>query len=102
MLRRYAPMKPSRGTVIPAAVRQAVYNRDGGCLGPRVEMPGDCFGQLELDHIRASHGMGMKSASDDPSNLALLCSTHHKYRTEHGREWRPRLLAYIATNGGTR
>lgn len=93
-LRRYAPLKPSRGTVIPASLRLIVLQRDNGCVGPRVGMPGDCGGALELDHVRASHGIGMKSPTE-AGNLATLCGFHHRLRTEHGRTWRPVLLAYL-------
>jgi len=93
-------MKPSRGTVIPASVRAEVYARDQGCVGPRVGMPGECQGAIELDHVRASHGMGMKSQTTR-DNLVSLCSGgataygHHRLKTEHGRTWRPLLLQYI-------
>jgi 5-methylcytosine-specific restriction endonuclease McrA len=93
-LRRYAPMKSSRGTVIPGDVRVVVLTRDQGCVGPRVGMPGDCGGSLELDHVRASHGMGMKS-STEPGNLVALCGSHHRWKTSNGRAARPILLAYL-------
>lgn len=92
-LRRYAQMKKSAGTVIPTAVRQAVRDRDQGCVGPRVGMPGDCFGGLELDHVKTG-GMGRKSPST-VDGLATLCSIHHRWKTEHGREARPALLRYL-------
>jgi hypothetical protein len=41
-LRRYAPITPSRGTVIPPQLRIQVLNRDGGCVGPAVGMPDPC------------------------------------------------------------
>lgn len=94
-LRRYAPLKAGRGTVIPPELRLEVLARDNGCVGPRVGMPGDCRGALELDHVRASHGMGMKSPTE-ASNLAVLCGFHHQLRTLEGRKWRPVLLAYLA------
>lgn len=93
-LRRCAPMKPSRGTVIPPEIRAAVRDRDRGCVGPRAGMLGPCWGGLEQDHVRASHATGMKSASE-LGNLVLLCAVHHRYKTNHGREVRPLLLAYI-------
>ena len=93
-MRRYAPLQPSRGTVIPTSVRNNVLARDAGCVGARIGMPGECSGRLELDHVRAG-GMGLKSPSED-WNLVALCSQHHRHRTENGREWRPLLLAYIA------
>lgn len=92
-LRRYAPIKESRGTVIPADLRIRVLSRDQGCVGFG-RLPGSCAGPLELDHVRASHGMGMKSRTET-DNLVSLCGTHHRWRTEHGREGRPILLAYL-------
>jgi len=93
-LRRYVSMKPSRGSVIPASVRAEVMARDGLCVGPMVGMDGPCEGSFELDHVRASHGMAMKSETTR-RNLVMLCSKHHLLRTEHGKLWRPLLLAYI-------
>ena len=96
-LRRYAQLKPSRGTTIPAEVRLFVLHRDGGCVGFG-RLPGECQGGLELDHVRASHGMGMKSATT-ADNLVSLCAAHHRYKTEHGREARPILLDYLTAFG---
>ena len=97
-LRRYAPMKQSRGTVIPSEVRRAVMKRDVVCVGLIAGFPGNHSGTLELDHVRASHGIGMKSSSTE-DNLVLLCANHHRWKTEHGREARPLLLEYL---GGSR
>jgi len=93
-MRRYAPMKASRGTVIPTAMRIEVLVRDAGCMGYRLSWPGDCAGALSLDHVRASHGIGMKSETS-PRNLVSLCANHHRYKTEHGRDTRPQLLRYL-------
>ena len=93
-MRRYAPIKASRGTVIPPDTRLAVYQRDKGCIGPTVGMITPCAGSLELDHVRASHGMGMKSETT-VQNLVTLCSLHHRMKTADGRKWRPRLLEYL-------
>jgi hypothetical protein len=57
-------------------------------------MPGDCAGGREMDHVRASGGLGMKSPST-VSNLVILCAKHHLEKTMHGREWRPILIDYI-------
>lgn len=95
-LRRYAPIAPSKGTQIPARLRIEVLERDRGCVG--TWMPGDCGGTLELDHVRASHGIGMKSETS-AGNLVVLCGTHHRWKTAHGREVRPRLLAYLERIG---
>jgi hypothetical protein len=39
--------------------------------------------------------MGMKSESTR-YNGVLLCSVHHAWKTDHGREGRALLLAYLA------
>jgi hypothetical protein len=57
-------------------------------------VPHECFGPLELDHVRASGGLGLRSRST-PDNLVLLCPSAHFATTLHGREWRPVLLAWI-------
>lgn len=57
-------------------------------------MPGACAGQVEGDHLRASHGMGMKSESI-ATNFCALCSVHHYLKTRDGRMWRPRLIAAV-------
>jgi 5-methylcytosine-specific restriction endonuclease McrA len=92
-LRRYAPMKRSRGTVIPSDVRGDVLERDKGCVGVG-RLPGECGGTIELDHVRASGGMGMKSRSTR-DNLVSLCGNHHRWKTSPGREARPILIAYL-------
>jgi hypothetical protein len=86
-------MKQCRGTVIPPSMRKRVVARDMGCVG-RDLLPGECAGPLELDHVRASHGMGMKSETVE-SNLVALCGVHHRWKTANGRDARPILLAYL-------
>jgi hypothetical protein len=93
-VRRYAPLKQSRGTTWPVEVREAARERDGGCIGPLVGMPGACFGGIELDHIRASGAIGMKSRST-LDNAASLCAAHHPLKTREGRKWRPLLIEYV-------
>ena len=96
-LRRYAPIAPSRGTVIPHGLRIDVLTRDakatGGCVGYG-RFPTTCGGPLELDHVRASGGMGMKSRTE-ADNLVSLCGNCHRWKTENGRTARPILLAYL-------
>lgn len=94
-MRRYAPVKPSTGTRIPPEMRLRVLTRDSGCVGFG-RFPVECAGGLELDHVRASHGTGMKSTTCD-CNLVALCGSCHRYKTEHGRDARPILLDYLAT-----
>lgn len=92
-LRRYAPPKHSSGTHIPHLLRLEVISRDRGCVGFG-RFPVECSGPLELDHVRASHGMGMKSETS-LRNLVALCWSCHRWKTEHGREARPILLDYL-------
>lgn len=88
-------MKKSAGTVIPAPLRAEVYMADHHrCVGPRVGMPGECQGSGSLDHVRASGGIGLKSVTER-GNLVYMCLGHHRLKTDNGRVWRPRLLAYI-------
>lgn len=93
-MRRHTPLKPSRGTEIPAALRRAVRERDGGCVGRKLDWPGECVGAAEIDHVRASGGLGMKSPTV-LGNLVLTCSLHHRMKTEYGRIFRPRLVEYL-------
>lgn len=91
-------MKASRGTVIPSEVRARVNLRDRLCVGFVVGMPGECAGSYELDHVRASGGLGMKSPST-ADNLVRLCGVHHRAKTEDGRRWRPVLIDYLGGKG---
>ena len=97
MLRRY-PSPRQRGTSrpdpVPAAVRAKVRARDRGCVFGRLGIPHLCLGALELDHVRASGGLGLRSRST-PDNLVLLCPAAHRIKTLQGRRWRPVLLAWI-------
>jgi 5-methylcytosine-specific restriction endonuclease McrA len=98
MLRRY-PVRPrasggNRPDPIPGAVRDEVRARDRGCVFGRLGIAHDCFGRLELDHVRASGGLGIRSRST-PDNLVLLCPAAHLEKTLRGRRWRPVLLAWI-------
>ena len=98
MLRRYPP-RDRRGDSrltdpVPPGVRAQVRARDGGCVFGRLGIPHDCFGQLELDHVRASGGLGLRSRST-ADNLVLLCPSAHREKTLAGRRWRPVLLAWI-------
>lgn len=61
-------------------------------------MPGDCAGPRDPDHVRASGAIGRKSRST-VDNGAMLCRyVHHRLKTDNGREWRPKLLDWIAAN----
>jgi hypothetical protein len=100
-MRRYVPLKASRGTVWPADVRAAILDRDSSrCVCVRADFPPEVIANcpvypVELDHIRASGGISMKSRStvDNGVTLSAFC---HRWKTEHGREARPLLLDWIA------
>jgi 5-methylcytosine-specific restriction endonuclease McrA len=98
MLRRYPTRRRHGGTrspdPVPPSVRALVRARDRSCVFTRLGIPHDCFGQLELDHVRASGGLGLKSRSTS-DNLVLLCPSAHRLKTLEGRRWRPVLLAWI-------
>lgn len=96
-MRRYAPVKKSSGTRIPPDMRLRVLTRDQGCVG-FTRFPVACEGGLELDHVRASGGIGLKSVTCD-CNLASLCGNCHRYKTAYGREARPLLLDYLSGFG---
>jgi hypothetical protein len=79
---------------IPAKVRAYVRERDGGCVFARLRIAHDCYGPLELDHVRSSGGLGLRSPST-ADNLVVLCSSAHFAKTLDGRRWRPVLLEWI-------
>lgn len=93
MIRR-TPLRPSRGTVWPPEVKAHIRTHQTGCIGPLAGMLGRCEGGIEDDHIRASHGIGMKSDSI-AVNAARLCGIHHRVKTERGKLWRPRLITVV-------
>ena len=100
-MRRYAPIAKSAGTVIPAGTRIAVRARDRYCVCDRAGFPAEVqafcranYTEPEMDHVRGSGAMGKKSSSTI-DNLVLLSGWCHRWKTEHGREARPLLLAYI-------
>lgn len=93
-LRRFSPLKSSRGTQIPADIRLAVHLRDNGCVGQRLGWVGPHTSRLELDHVRASGGVGMKSRTT-VDNLVALCAECHRVKTLNGKALRPDLLAYL-------
>jgi hypothetical protein len=73
-------------------MRAYILRRDGGCVGRDYSA---CEGPIEIDHVRASGGLGLRSPSE-AWNLVSLCRWHHKSKTEYGKVWRPLLLAYLA------
>lgn len=83
-----------RSDPVTPELHRLVHQRDKGCVGPRVGMGGECAWHLELDHVRASGGLGLRSRST-ADNLVVLCSAHHLTKTVNGRKYRPLLLAYL-------
>ena len=79
-----------------AELRINVLYRDEGCVAERAGFPNaTAHGfPLEIDHVRASGALGKKSRTT-LDNLVVLCRDHHRWKTEHGREARPLLLAYL-------
>jgi hypothetical protein len=94
VLRRYTSLKSGRGTVIPPAVRAYVLARDNGCVMRHLMPDHQCSGAIELDHVRASGGIGMKSPST-AGNLVSMCGSAHRFKTENTRLMRPILVAYL-------
>lgn len=94
------PMKPSRGTEWPRPVREAIVERDSGhCVCARAGFPLEVIARcpvypVQLDHIRASGALSMKSRStlDNGACLSIPC---HDWKGLHGREARPLLIAYV-------
>jgi 5-methylcytosine-specific restriction endonuclease McrA len=94
----------SRRELVSAETYAHVRRRDrewtgDDCVGPYVGMPGACHYAIEVDHVRASGGLGLRSRST-PDNLVSLCRDHHRLKTEHGKTWRPALLAYLTLAEG--
>jgi 5-methylcytosine-specific restriction endonuclease McrA len=76
----------ARSRYIPAAVRRAVYARDGGRCRYADEQGTRCTARDRLEfHHRHPFGHG---GEHDPGNLALMCRTHNGYLAEidYGKE----------------
>ena len=84
------------------AEKHYVRARDRGCVARRAAIGAHaydldtpvCDGPLDVDHVRASGGLGMKSPTHR-RNMVVLCRHHHRAKTEYGKTWRPLLLAYL-------
>jgi hypothetical protein len=95
--------KVKRDTSTEAAEKAYVRARDNGCVAQHFrDLPEYaglnartyCDGPLDVDHVRASGGLGMKSPTHR-TNMVVLCRWHHRLKTEYGKTWRPLLLAYL-------
>jgi hypothetical protein len=73
VLRRYPSFRrrvTSYSDPVPLAVRAHVRERDRGCVFSHLGIPHLCLGALELDHVRASGGLGLRSRST-PDNTDM-------------------------------
>jgi hypothetical protein len=61
---------------IPAALRRALYNRDGGCRFP------GCTNRVFTDAHHVEHWLTGGATNLD--NTVLLCRRHHRYMHEYG------------------
>ena len=89
--------KVKRDTADEAAEKRYVRQRDRGCVAERAWGAGKtlpCEGPLDVDHVRASGGLGMKSETHR-RNMVVLCRHHHAAKTQYGKTWRPLLIAYL-------
>lgn len=77
---------------VTPALRLAVFERDRGCVAPRLGAIDSCAGRLTLDHVKDQPRMG-KRAPSDLEHLVSLCYRHHLdgWATSH----RPELRKYL-------
>lgn len=92
--------KVKRDTDEERSEKNYVRARDRNrCVAPRlvgygVSAMSPCDGPIDVDHVRASGGLGMKSPTVR-QNMVCLCRWHHIAKTDYGKVWRPLLLAYL-------
>lgn len=88
------PSKPSKAW--PAGLYDYIIERDGGCVAHRLGLSDrDCYGRVQVDHVRHSGGVAMKSPTE-AWNLVSLCGQHHYDKTTHqGGDWREVLVEYL-------
>lgn len=92
------PPKPVKVRVAKDPVTPELYayleRRDGRCVMATLRADHVCEGPSEVDHVRASGGLGLRSPST-AANCVRLCRWGHRLKTEYGRVWRPLLLGYL-------
>jgi 5-methylcytosine-specific restriction endonuclease McrA len=78
---------------IPAAIRRAVHQRDGGRCRYIDEVGRRCpeRHRLEYHHLRP-FGLG---GGHTPENLRLMCRSHNSYLAEH--DYGPKAMAAYRT-----
>lgn len=72
--------------------------RDGRCAMAKIRADHICDGPSEIDHIRSSGGLGLRSPSIK-ANCVRLCRWAHLQKTYYGKTIRPLLLYYIEEMG---
>ena len=90
-------IKPRRDPVTPELYAY-LERRDGRCAMAKIRGDHVCDGPSEIDHVRASGGLGLRSPSTK-ANTVRLCRWAHLTKTYHGRVIRPLLLDYIERMG---
>src|SRR5262249_24044787 len=95
--------RQSRSRYIPAAVRRAVYARDGGRCRYVDSQGRRCAARDHLAfHHRRPYGYG---GEHDAENLCLMCRTHNAYLAEidYGKEhFRDRAARLVASGQHSR
>jgi hypothetical protein len=90
---------PPGSRQVPAAVRRAVWDRDGGCCQWRLDSGGICGStyQVELDHTRPV-GQGGRSTVE---GTRLLCKPHNDLaaRLAYGEAWMDRYTGRMRRGG---
>lgn len=71
-----------------------LQQRDGRCVMAKIRADHVCDGPTEVDHVRASGGLSMRSPSTK-DNCVRLCRYGHNAKTAWGKVWRPLLLEYL-------
>lgn len=101
MKRSYIRRKPGHVDPVSKDLVALLHQRDRGCVGVKVGMPGECGSQfgvakvfnLEVDHVNTA-GLGKRGPST-PENTVLLCGLHHRVKTEASKRWRAEINAYL-------
>jgi hypothetical protein len=98
--RPQAKQRESKPAHVPAAVRRAVQERDGGCCAWRLENGGVCGSKrrLQYDHVRPK-ALGGESTVE---NVRLLCQAHNLLaaRRVFGKPWMDRFRREAPANAG--
>jgi hypothetical protein len=88
-------------TRVSAALALSIFERDGGCMAPRLGGSAmDCWGRLRIEHVKSEPRMGLRAESD-PEHLMALCEGHTEPGMRAGYVWatanREACRAYLRT-----